>query len=110
MAVYGESLAMPEDNGFGLQDGWSSRLKSVFSSRKVEVPEVDHIAHTGHHSSPKPEVTLGGIIINQGVIPHTKRNGQIDESHPGYDINVYKTVALLAAEEQAAAILAAKQL
>ncbi len=100
MAVYGESLAMPEDNGFGLQDGWSSRLKSVFSSRKEEVTAVEHVEHTSHHTSPIPEVALGGLLINQGVIPHKKRNGQIDESHPGYEIKSYKSAALLAAEGQ----------
>jgi hypothetical protein len=98
MAVNGEFLSMPEDNGFSLQDGWSSRLKSVFSSRKEEVAAVEHVEHTGHHNSPKPEVALGGIVINQGVIPATKRNGQIDENHPGYEINIYKSSALLAAE------------
>ncbi len=101
MAVNGEFLSMPEDNGFGLQDGWSSRLKSVFSSRKEEVAAVEHVEHTGHHNSPKPEVALGGLVINQGVIPATRRNGQIDENHPGYSIGVY---------HPAAAVLAAKQL
>ncbi len=100
MAVNGEYLSMPEDNGFGLQDGWSSRLKSVFSSRKEEVTAVEHVEHTSHHTSPIPEVALGGLLVDLGVVPHRKRNGQIDESHPGYEISVYKSTALLAAEGQ----------
>ena len=100
MAINGEFLSSPEDNGFGLQEGWSSRLKSVFSSRKEEVTAVEHVEHTDHHTSPNPEVALGGIVINQGVIPATKRNGQIDENHPGYEINIYKSSSLLSAKGQ----------